>query len=73
MVVWVYRFFREAGCYTVGHYDPRSGEFIPESDYATADEAAGRVRFLNGSNAEDESGSSRKSGPRVARNLGRWY
>ncbi len=40
-------FMRDAGCYTVGYYDP-SGNFQPESDHDTADEAAKRVHYLNG-------------------------
>lgn len=33
--------------FTVGFYDP-SGKWNPESDFATRDEAADRVAFLNG-------------------------
>ncbi len=37
----------EPGLYTVGFYDP-SGTFVPESDWRTTEEAAARVRYLNG-------------------------
>ncbi len=33
--------------FTVGHYAPY-GQFIPESDHATAEKAADRVAYLNG-------------------------
>lgn len=33
--------------WTVGFYNP-SDEFIPESDWATKEEAANRVHYLNG-------------------------
>jgi hypothetical protein len=35
--------------FTVGFYDP-TGKFIPESDYDDRDQAAQRVRWLNGGN-----------------------
>ena len=35
-------------CYTVGFYKP-DGEWEPESDHATREEAAQRVAYLNGS------------------------
>lgn len=35
--------------FTVGFYDP-NGKFQPESDHSTREEAAQRVRFLNGAN-----------------------
>ncbi len=44
--MYVYRSF-EPGLYTVGFYDP-SGTFVPESDWRTIEEAAARVRYLNG-------------------------
>jgi len=47
--MYVYRYFQEAGCYTVGFYSP-DGEWHPESDHKTADEAARRVAWLNGAN-----------------------
>lgn len=34
--------------YTVGFYDPK-GEWHPESDHSTTEEAAERVAWLNGS------------------------
>lgn len=46
MIQYVYRYFKDAGCYTVGFYDP-SEKWEPESDYKTADEAAERVAHLN--------------------------
>lgn len=39
-----------AGLWTVGHYDGE-GRFIPESDHHSPDEAAERVRYLNGGDA----------------------
>ncbi len=46
--MYVYRYFKDAGCYTVGFY---VGEmFHPESDHRTAEEAAARVHYLNGGN-----------------------
>jgi hypothetical protein len=37
--------------YTVGFYDP-TGKWHPESDYATTEEAAHRVSWLNGNSKE---------------------
>ena len=37
----------EPQLWTVGFYKP-SGEFVPESDHSSPNEAADRVRFLNG-------------------------
>lgn len=37
----------EPGLWSVGFYDP-SGEWQPESDHSSADEAAARVAWLNG-------------------------
>lgn len=39
--------------YTVGYYD-LNGEWVQENDYNTADEAAKRVHYLNGGEANDE-------------------
>ena len=39
----------EPTLWTVGHHDERGG-FHPESDHGSADEAANRVRWLNGAN-----------------------
>jgi len=39
----------EKGLYTVGFYDP-TGEWHPESDHETTEEAAKRVAWLNGGN-----------------------
>lgn len=36
--------------WTVGFYDP-SGKFHPESDHSTKEEAAARVHYLNGGDA----------------------
>jgi len=44
--MWVYQ-RTEPGLYTVGYYDP-SGKWQPESDHDNAEDAAKRVRFLNG-------------------------
>ncbi len=44
--MYIYRSF-ESGLWTVGYYTP-SGEWVPESDHATADEASKRVHYLNG-------------------------
>lgn len=37
----------EPGLWTVGHYAPE-GKFEPESDHASTEAAAERVRYLNG-------------------------
>ncbi len=37
----------EPGLYTVGYYAP-DGQWMPESDYNSIDEAAKRVHYLNG-------------------------
>lgn len=39
----------EPGLWTVGYYAP-DGEWEPEFDYGSKDEAAGRVHYLNGGN-----------------------
>ena len=39
----------EPGLWTVGFYSP-DGEWNPESDHTTKDEAANRVAYLNGNN-----------------------
>ena len=39
----------EPQLWTVGFYDP-NGKFQAESDHKTPDEAAERVRYLNGGN-----------------------
>ena len=46
-MMYVYQRF-EPGCYTVGFYTPK-GEWEPESDHSTREEAASRVHYLNGS------------------------
>jgi len=44
--MYVYEEF-EKGLFTVGYYQPND-DWCPEGDYATQEEAARRVRFLNG-------------------------
>lgn len=44
--MWVYR-VTEDGRYAVGYYAP-DGTWFTESHYGTKDEAAARVRYLNG-------------------------
>ena len=44
--MWVY-IQTEPQLFTVGHYDP-NGEFHPDSDHTTTEEAGDRVRYLNG-------------------------
>jgi len=39
--------------YIVGFYDPE-GEWHPESDYDTREEAAKRVHYLNGGKEDDD-------------------
>lgn len=41
----------EQGLWTVGHYNPQ-GKWIPESDWATPEQAAERVHYLNGGNKQ---------------------
>jgi hypothetical protein len=43
----------EPGLYTVGFYDP-AGKWEPESDHSSTQEAAGRVHYLNGGDAETD-------------------
>lgn len=44
--MWVY-IRSEPGLLTVGFYSP-DGEWHPESDHSTSEEAADRVHYLNG-------------------------
>lgn len=44
--MWVY-LESEDGLFTVGFFDP-DGEWHPETDWGTREEAAERVRYLNG-------------------------
>ena len=37
----------ESNLYTVGFYNPK-GEWVPESDHSTEEEAQKRVHYLNG-------------------------
>lgn len=46
--MYIYR-RTEPGVWTVGHYAP-SGEWIPESDHGTPQDAAHHVHYLNGGN-----------------------
>jgi len=41
----------EPGLFTVGHYHPRTGAWIAESDHDDREAAARRVAWLNGSAA----------------------
>jgi len=50
--MYVYR-QTEPGLWTVGFYRP-DGEWEPESDHSTAESAAHKVAWLNGSAAVDE-------------------
>jgi hypothetical protein len=43
----------EVDLYTVGFYTP-TGEWEPESDWGTTEEAADRVNWLNGGNSRKE-------------------
>ena len=49
----------ESSLWTVGHYDP-AGKWEPESDHSTSEEAAERVRQLNGGAAMLEALSKRE-------------
>lgn len=44
--MWVYK-RTESQLWTVGFYDPY-GNWEPESDWDSSEEAAGRVNYLNG-------------------------
>lgn len=44
--VWVY-VKSEPNLFTVGYYTP-DGEWMPESDHSSSEEAAKRVHYLNG-------------------------
>lgn len=45
--MFTYREF-EKGIWTVGHYDPKTSDFISESDHDAPEDASRRVAFLNG-------------------------
>jgi hypothetical protein len=51
MTTWVY-LRSEPGLWTVGFYTP-DGEWEPESDHGSADEAAERVHYLNGAQSAE--------------------
>lgn len=38
----------ESNLWTVGHYNPKTGNWIPENDYGDRETAAERVHWLNG-------------------------
>jgi len=42
----------EPNLWTVGFYDPH-GEWMPESDHDTSEDAAARCHYLNGGNAKN--------------------
>lgn len=44
---WVYRPGYNGDPHTVGFYTP-DGEWVPESDHTTTEQAASRVNYLNG-------------------------
>jgi hypothetical protein len=48
----------EPALWTVGHYTP-DGRFEPESDHHDPNEAAKRVRWLNGGNDAEAGGEDR--------------
>lgn len=48
---WIYK-QTEATLWTVGQYGP-DGKFDPESDHGSPDEAAARVRYLNGGSSPE--------------------
>lgn len=48
--MWVYK-QTEPGLYTVGYYGP-DGKWEPDTDWGNRDDAARRVRYLNGGNGE---------------------
>ncbi len=55
----------EPGLWTVGHYDPQ-GKWLAESDHDSADKAAARVAWLNGSAAVNQAlGEALNSGSGV--------
>jgi hypothetical protein len=45
-IMWLY-LQSEPGLYTVGFYTPE-GNWMPESDHSSREEAAERVHYLNG-------------------------
>lgn len=47
-ITWVY-IKSEPSLWTVGFYDPK-GQWQPESDHGSTEEAAKRVHYLNGGN-----------------------
>jgi len=47
--MWIYKKINfNVDLWTVGHYAPINDEFIPENEYSNSEEAAMRVRYLNG-------------------------
>jgi hypothetical protein len=52
MIATTWTYIRsEPGLWTVGFYDP-SGDWQPDSDHSSGDEAAKRVHYLNGGDNE---------------------
>jgi len=47
MAIWVYLYCKVGGCYTVGFYSPE-GNWHPESDHSSPEDAARRTHYLNG-------------------------
>ena len=47
--MYVYQYFKDSDCYTVGFFDT-FGKWFPESDHETKEAAAARVHYLNGGN-----------------------
>lgn len=57
----------EPNVYTVGHVDAGAGDFRSDSDWATRNEAAARVHYLNGSS--EPSTRAARVGERIAQAL----
>ena len=50
----------EPGLWTVGFYSPE-GEWMPESDHSSPQQAAERVRYLNGGKPESNNTAGEKN------------
>lgn len=48
--MWVY--LSSNGVFTVGHYHPETGEWIPQSDHDKEQDAMSVVNYLNGGKGE---------------------
>ncbi len=44
----------EPQLWTVGHYNPCTNQWVPESDHDSPDKAAERVHWLNGGNQDQD-------------------